>query len=171
MNDSGSFGVAAVELHARSIPYEADDREGRRVPHSCPKRLESAPRSHAEPGLGNPLAACVHACSAGFARIGACPPDHPFKVAARVRIPPGAFRDQSPCGSRMVEPNHLREGCGICDTVPEPKCLFGLLSFVARRSDRVRPRGYVPVEQLCWRGIEGGNGHLPAIRPRRVLPP
>ena len=28
MNDAGSLGVSGVELHGRSIPYEADDREG-----------------------------------------------------------------------------------------------------------------------------------------------
>jgi hypothetical protein len=44
-----------------------------------------------EPRLGNRLAACVHACSSSFARIGWCPSDHPFKVVARVRIPLGAL--------------------------------------------------------------------------------
>ena len=27
MNDSRSFGVSGVELHAASIPYEADDKK------------------------------------------------------------------------------------------------------------------------------------------------
>ena len=60
--------------------------------------------------------------------------------------------------------NHLCEDCGICDTVPDrcrietsptaaTELKFGLLSLVAHLLDRVRPRGYVPVEQLRWRGI------------------
>jgi hypothetical protein len=60
------------------------------VPHSCLKRPESASSSYAEPELGNPLAACVHVGSGRFSRIGAYPPNHPFKVVARVRIPLGA---------------------------------------------------------------------------------
>jgi hypothetical protein len=40
MNDSRSFGVSGVELHAGSIPYEADDREG---PGAVGRRRHSGP--------------------------------------------------------------------------------------------------------------------------------
>jgi len=89
----GSYrGFTRPELHDGARWWASlDGRSGHgRVPHSCPKRPKSAVSSHAEPRLDNPLAACVHVGSGRFSRIGAYPPNHPFKVVARVRIPLGA---------------------------------------------------------------------------------